>query len=81
MVIVFNNSRIPEVAPTGITGRKVPYFLMLAFGVLLLLVLGGGRVLRKRAARKQEEQDHSCPVRGWKPPPAAPTRGSGPGNR
>ena len=53
LTIVFTNTIIPIVAPTGLISRHIPFFLMLAAGLVLMILLGGMRIRR----RWEEEPD------------------------
>ena len=56
LTVIFNNEKEIIVAPTGLTSRHLPFFLMLAAGLVLMILLGGMRIYRKRAEEPDGEE-------------------------
>ncbi len=60
LTVIFTNTAEQEeekpAAPTGFTSRHIPFFLMLAAGLILMILLGGMRICRRRAKEPDGEE-------------------------
>ena len=59
LTVIFNNEKEIIVAPTGFDTRHIPFFLMLAAGLILMILLGGMWIYRKREEEADGEETPS----------------------